>query len=84
MNNRRLSTNTSSTNDSELVDRGVLIAKVNKLLSGPSNFESNEEGEIFIKSLGRNYRQSTRFTLKMLDENGNLLKTWDSLMSCAG
>jgi len=84
MNNRRLSTINYSINNRELVvDREVILSKINKLLNGPSNFELKEDRQIFIKSLGRNYHNNIPVTIQMLDENGNLVKNWDSLTSCA-
>ena len=47
MNNNRL-----SNSKAQWIDRDLLLADIDKLLSGPSNYE-NKNGKIFIKSLNR-------------------------------
>lgn len=79
MNLKRLSTNKNSSS----VDRDRLYLEINRLLSGPSNLEIKEDGIIFIKSLNRYYSDHTKIAIKLKDENGLVLKSFESLTDCA-
>lgn len=82
MNNNRLST--TPEREVPLVSRELILLKVNKLLNQPSNFELKEDGEIFIKSLGRNYQKNLPNVIQMFEENkDNCLESWDSMKACA-
>ncbi len=78
MNNNRLTTRRST-----LADRVVLESEIKKLLEGPSNFEVKEEGRVFIKSLKKYYPNNAKIRLKLLDENGGIIKLFDSAADCA-
>lgn len=71
MNSNRLSTNVNRV----LVDRELLLSKINELLSRPSNFESRE-GKTFITSTGNYYYNNTKSVgITMLDEKDSVIKT---------
>lgn len=80
MNNKRLSTNSSTK-----VDRELLYAEISCLLSGPSNYEVRENGSVFIKSLNRCISLDARdkIMVEVQDENGNIINKFDSITSCA-
>lgn len=78
MNNNRLTTRRST-----LADRVVLESEIKKLLEGPSNFEVKEDGRVFIKSLKKYYPNNAKIRLKLLDENGGIIKLFDSAADCA-
>ena len=82
MNNYRLSTNKNTSENT--VDRLCLQEKINKLLSKPSNFEIKEDGKIIIKSLNRYYYNNTKpVGVELQNENGLVVKTWNSITECA-
>jgi hypothetical protein len=78
MNNNRLST-------SKLVrvDRALLHADIDRMLSGPSNYEIKED-RIYIKSLNK-YLSSPKAKVVQLVDNhsGETLQTFTSLTACA-
>nr|QDG01244.1 LAGLIDADG endonuclease [Scytalidium sp.] len=78
-NNNRLSTSL----DYVVVDREQLLAEVNELLKGPSNFEIRN-GRKFVISLNKYYHSSRlNVCVIIVDENGNKLHSFDSLADCA-
>lgn len=80
MNNNRLSTNLQDTPK----DRELLLKNINEMLLKPSNLETREDGKIYIKSLNRFYYNNTKtLSVQLLDESKSIVKTWDSLTSCA-
>ena len=79
MNSSRLSNNVKNT----LLDRKLLLSKINELLSRPSNFILRDE-KIYIKSTGAYYYNNTKpVSILMLDEKNSVVKSWLSLTSCA-
>jgi hypothetical protein len=79
MNNNRLSTSSRQT----VVDRALLLAEVNQLLSGPSNFELRN-GRKFVISLNKYYHSSRKdICVVIVDENGNNIHSFGSLADCA-
>jgi hypothetical protein len=80
MNNNRLSSNSSTK-----IDRESLYNEINRLLSGPSNYEVKENGSVFIKSLNRSLSLKARdkVSVEVQDENGNIINKFDSITSCA-
>ena len=64
INNKRLSTVGST-----LVDRNLLDGKVKKLLAAPSNFETKEDGRIFIKSLNKFYSNKNNIRVELKNED---------------
>lgn len=79
MNNHRLST----TSTHPTVDRTLLLARVNLLLSGPSNY-GLRNGRKWIISLNKYYNSSRRnICVIITDESGNNLHSFDSLGDCA-
>lgn len=79
MNNNRLSTSSSQ----PIVNRAQLLDQVNLLLSGPSNFELRN-GRKWVVSLNKYYNSSRKnICVKIVDENGNKLHSFDSLADCA-
>lgn len=78
INNNRL-----SNSNAQWIDRDILLADIDKLLSGPSNYE-NKNGKIFIKSLNRFKGQPSSKTVQLLDgANGNILNIFYSIVECA-
>ena len=78
-NNNRLSTSLNRV----VVDREQLLAKVNELLNGPSNFEVRN-GRKFVISLNKYYHSSRlNVCVILVDEKGNTLHSFDSLRDCA-
>lgn len=79
MNNNRLSTTSSH----PTVDRTLLLAEVNLLLSGPSNF-GLRNGRKWVISLNKYYNSSRRnICVIITDESGSNLHSFDSLADCA-
>lgn len=79
MNNNRLSTASSQ----PVIDRALLLAKINQFLSGPSNFEIRN-GKKWIISLNKYYYSSRKnICVAIKDENGNNLHLFDSILDCA-
>lgn len=78
MNNNRLSTSSSPH-----LDRTLLLKDVDLLLKRPSNLENKEDGIILIKSLNKYYKHNTKIRVELKDEQGNVLKTFDSQADCA-
>lgn len=60
-----------------------LANRIEKLLSGPSNFEVKADGRIFIKSLNKYYSARKKITVEVRDDQGLLIETFDSIASCA-
>jgi hypothetical protein len=79
MNYKRLSTNPAAPS----VDRDQLYIDINRLLEGPYNFEIKEDGRIFIKSLNRYYSDHSKVEVKLIDDNGLVIQTFESLTQCA-
>jgi len=78
INNNRLSTSLSQ----PVIDRASLLAEVNQLLNGPSNFELRN-GRKWIISLNKYYHSSRlNICVVVVDENGNTLHSFDSLADC--
>ena len=78
-NNNRLSTSLNHV----VVDREQLLAKVNELLNGPSNFDIRN-GKKFVISLNKYYHSSRlNVCVILVDEKGNTLHCFDSLADCA-
>lgn len=80
INSKRLSTYDKSSKD---VDSNLMRERLNKLLNEPSNLEFREDGRIFIKSLNRFYSSRDSITVELQDENGLVLRTFDSLAEVA-
>jgi hypothetical protein len=81
MNLNRLSTNSATKLSPTQLDN--LRRDINKLLSGPSNLETKEDGRIFIKSLNKYYTGSGSIKVNLLDKNGLLHYSFDSISECA-
>jgi len=77
MNNCRLSTNKTLK-----VDRHELYDKANLLLNTPSNFELLEDGSKLIKSKGTVFSRRSRTKVALLDKEGNVFKTFESMVDC--
>lgn len=80
MNNKRLSTSLSKNSP---VDRVQLYVEINKLLAAPSNFEVKEDGRIFIKSLNKYYSPRENIRVRLDNEDGLIVNTFDSIADCA-
>lgn len=80
MNNRRLSTNLSHNSP---VDRELLYVKINKLLAAPSNFKVLEDGQIFILSLNKYYSPRENIRVRLYNEDGLIVDTFESIADCA-
>ena len=81
MNNNRL-----STSKEPRVDRTLLYTEIDKLLSGPSNYDIKEDKK-YIKSLGRYVRHEIRIKalgVQLVDsESGNIIQTFSSFYDCS-
>jgi hypothetical protein len=81
MNNYRLSSSLYPR-----IDRSLLVAEINNLLSGPSNYEIRE-GKTYIKSLNRYVKHdklNKAIAVKLIDgQTGNILSTFNSFNECA-
>lgn len=79
MNNRRL----SSTIGTPIVDEGRLYEEIHLLLGRPSNYKVTDKG-IWIISKQRYLREGgAAKAVQILDEGGNIIKTFPSLIKCA-
>ncbi len=79
MNKNRLSTASSQ----PIIDRVFLLAEINKLISGPSNF-GVRNGKKWIISLNKYYQSSRKnICVAIKDENGSNLHLFDSIADCA-
>lgn len=78
MNNNRLTSNKIHNNTDSL----LLQKEIDRLLSGPSNFEM-KEGKVWIKSLNKYKLSSTKIKLALVDEKGLILNSFDSVSSCS-
>lgn len=79
MNSRRLSIKDRRSK----IEDNDLIQLLNRLLSGPSNLEYREDGKIFIKSLNKFYSPRDSLTVHLQDENGLVLREFESLVEAA-
>ena len=66
-----------------MIDRALLQLKIDKLLAAPSNLEIKEDGRIFIKSLHKYYSNRNSITVKVQNDKGLVMNTFDSLADCA-
>lgn len=80
MNNNRLSTSTAGLSQPRL---DALQRDIEKLLSGPSNFETKEDGRIFIKSLNKYHTGGGSIKVELQEKNGLVLNTFYSIRECA-
>nr|YP_009568437.1 hypothetical protein [Drechslerella brochopaga]QBL02519.1 hypothetical protein [Drechslerella brochopaga] len=80
MNLNRLSTNAAKLSQP---DRVKLTRNIDKLLNGPSNLEIKANGRIFIKSLNKYYIGGEKIKVNLLDKEGILLNSFDSISECA-
>jgi hypothetical protein len=76
MNNNRLSTNLVKPDN--LSDENI-----QRLLASESNFEIHPNGKIWIKSLGKYYREGGSVAVEVLDESGLVVNSFSSLTDCA-
>lgn len=77
-NNNRLSTTKAAK-----IDRGLLHADIQRVLSGQSNYE-NRGDRIYIKSLDRFLTSSKAKVVQLIDDHsGETIKTYSSLTACA-
>lgn len=77
-NNNRLSTTKAAK-----IDRGLLHADIQRVLSGQSNYE-NRGDRIYIKSLDRFLTSSKAKVVQLIDaHSGETIKTYCSLTACA-
>ncbi len=74
---------TSNPNSADTLDSEVLQNDINRLLSGPSNLEIQEDGRIFIKSLNKYYSDKSKIKVELHNELGLVISTWDSIADCA-
>lgn len=81
MNLNRLSTNSVTKLSPTQLEN--LRRDIKKLLSGPSNLETRADGRIFIKSLNKYYTGSGSIKVNLLDKNGLLHYSFDSMSECA-
>jgi hypothetical protein len=79
MNSNRLSTNSTHV----LVDRAQLDKDITEILAGPSNFEITASGEIKNIYSGRIMHQNVRKAVELINEEGEIFKSFDSVKQCA-
>ena len=80
MNLNRLSSNKSRMSQTQI---DALQIDIERLLGGPSNLEIKEDGRIFIKSLNKYYTGSGNIKVELLEKNGLVFNTFDSISDCA-
>jgi hypothetical protein len=80
MNLKRLSSNESRMSQAQI---DALQMDIERLLGGPSNLEIKEDGRIFIKSLNKYYTGSGNIKVELLEKNGLVFNTFDSISDCA-
>lgn len=85
MNSKRLSTHASGgyTKVGNNTLESKMHALIEKLLNGPSNFEIQENGRIFIKSLNKYYSARDSLSVELQDINGLVVKTFGSMAEAA-
>jgi len=72
-----------STTKAAKIDRGLLHADIQRVLSGQSNYE-NRGDRIYIKSLDRFLTSSKAKVVQLIDDHsGETIKTYSSLTACA-
>jgi len=84
MNNNRLTTNLALTG--EPLDSSSFMEvkeRALKLLSSPSNYELQPDGKILIKSLGTYFKGRGNVGVRVLDEEGELIYSFNSIKDCA-
>jgi len=79
MNNNRLTSNKILSED----DNVLLQKDINRLLAGPSNLEVRDGNKVWIKSLNKYQSISIKIGLIIIDENGLVLNSFDSVSSCS-
>ena len=77
MNSRRL-----STAGILVVDRAVLYAEIERMLQGPSNYKTIES-RTWIISKNRFLVTGVPEIIQLIDNEGNILNTFDSQTACA-
>lgn len=77
MNSRRLSTSGLPFKDKERLDVEVL-----RLLNGPSNYEKRGD-RIWIISQNKFLNEGTRKEVQLIDNQGNIIETFNSLSDCS-
>jgi len=80
MNLNRLSSNKSRMSQAQ---KDALQLDIVRLLGGPSNLEIKEDGRVFIKSLNKYYTGSGNIKVELLEKNGLVFNTFDSISECA-
>src|SRR4051794_33376517 len=76
MNSRRLSNSGLS-----VKDRRHIFAEIKRLLNGPSNYEMRG-GRIWVISQNKYLNEGIRKEVQIIDNQGNILKTFNSLTDC--
>lgn len=77
MNSRRLSTLKLPTVDTACLDADIL-----GLLSKPSNYDKREDG-VWIRSENKFLICGVVIAVQLLDQNGSILHSFDSITDCA-
>ena len=80
MNLNRYSTNPARLSPNEVAELRKDLAK---LLSGSSNLEIQSDGRILIKSLNRYYSRGANIKVNLLDSNGLLHYSFNTISECA-
>jgi hypothetical protein len=78
----QINKNRLSTSGKPIVDRALLYADINKLLSIPSNYEDREDGKIWIRS-EKKYLGEKAKGVEVISFDGLILKTFNSISECA-
>lgn len=79
MNNNRLSTNIAQTKPLSVNIKEIAL----KLLSSPSNYEIQTDGKILIKSTGTYLKGRGNIGVKVLDDKGEIIYSFNSIKNCA-
>jgi len=64
------------------INREQLLKDIETILNGPSNYEIID-GRKFIKSLNKFAIEGKKMNVQLQDENGNIIKIFDSYADCA-
>lgn len=79
MNNHRL-----STSNKPVVDRQMLLSEIDKLINISSNYEVQEDGKVFIKSLRRYRKDTSPIAVELLEvSTGNIINSFSSIAESA-
>lgn len=81
MNNNRLTISKEGIESMKTV-RSFSPSEIDKIMSGPSNYERQEDGKILIKSSNKNSFTWKNIEVELRDPQGFIFKTFKSITNC--